>query len=88
MYVHYTPWIIDSSTGDVTADSYHLYKQDVQALVQLGVRLNYMYQHYSRAVGHLVFILSNPKLNYMFTTLKLVHIPTYEFKPHPSGSLF
>jgi beta-glucosidase/6-phospho-beta-glucosidase/beta-galactosidase len=50
MYVHYTPWIIDSSTGDVTADSYHLYKQDVEALVQLGVRLIYKYPRYSRAI--------------------------------------
>jgi beta-glucosidase/6-phospho-beta-glucosidase/beta-galactosidase len=42
MYVHLTPWITDSSTGDVTADSYHLYKQDVEALVKLGVRISYM----------------------------------------------
>jgi beta-glucosidase/6-phospho-beta-glucosidase/beta-galactosidase len=56
MYVHYTPWIIDSSNGDVTADSYHLYKQDVQALEKLGVRLSYMYPRYSIAMAHLVFI--------------------------------
>jgi hypothetical protein len=88
MYVHYTPWIIDSSTGDVTADSYHLYKQDVKALVQLGVRLSYIYPPYSRAMAHLVFILSKPKLNYLLTKLKLVHILTDEFRSHSSGSLF
>jgi hypothetical protein len=88
MYVHYKPWIIDSSTGDVTADSYHLYKQDVEALVQLGVRLSYMYPRYSTAMVHLVFILSKPKLNYLLTKPKLVHFSTDEFRPHPSGFLF
>jgi hypothetical protein len=88
MYVHYTPWIIDSSTGDVTADSYHFYKEDVEALVQLGVRLSYIYPRYSRAMAHLVFVLSKPKLNYLLTKLKLVHIPIDEFRPHSSGSLF
>ncbi|XP_021938454.1 myrosinase 1-like isoform X2 [Zootermopsis nevadensis] len=36
-YVHGTPWVVDGSTGDVAADSYRLYKQDVAALKQLGV---------------------------------------------------
>lgn len=38
-YVHGTPWVVDGSTGDVAADSYRLYKQDVAALKQLGVSM-------------------------------------------------
>jgi beta-glucosidase/6-phospho-beta-glucosidase/beta-galactosidase len=37
-------WIADGLTGDVAADSYHLYKEDVRALKELGVSqyfLNY-----------------------------------------------
>jgi hypothetical protein len=67
-YVHYTPWIIDSSTGDVTADSYHRYKQDVEALAQMGVRISYMYLSPSRGIAELDFILWKPKFNYAFTT--------------------
>jgi beta-glucosidase/6-phospho-beta-glucosidase/beta-galactosidase len=37
-YVHTRPFIVDGSTGDIAADSYHLYKQDVKALKELGVR--------------------------------------------------
>jgi hypothetical protein len=29
--------VVDGSTGDVAADSYRLYRQDVAALKQLGV---------------------------------------------------
>jgi hypothetical protein len=30
-------WIVDGLNGDVAADSYHLYKEDVRALKELGV---------------------------------------------------
>lgn len=30
-------WIADGTNGDVAADSYHLYQQDVRALKELGV---------------------------------------------------
>jgi hypothetical protein len=30
-------WIADGLSGDVAADSYHLYKEDVKALKELGV---------------------------------------------------
>lgn len=36
-YVHTRPFIVDGSTGDVAADSYHQYKQDIKALTELGV---------------------------------------------------
>lgn len=37
--VHTNPGlIIDNSSGDVGADSYHLYKEDVKALKDAGVR--------------------------------------------------
>jgi beta-glucosidase/6-phospho-beta-glucosidase/beta-galactosidase len=36
-YVHTRPFIVDGSTGDVAADSYHLYKEDIEALKELGV---------------------------------------------------
>ncbi|VVC98810.1 unnamed protein product [Leptidea sinapis] len=37
-YTHqHSEIIFDHKTGDVAADSYHLYKQDVQLLVELGV---------------------------------------------------
>ncbi|XP_033609437.1 myrosinase 1 isoform X3 [Cryptotermes secundus] len=38
-YVHTRPFIVDGSTGDIAADSYHLYKQDIKALKELGVDL-------------------------------------------------
>jgi beta-glucosidase/6-phospho-beta-glucosidase/beta-galactosidase len=43
-FSHESPWIVDSSTGDIAADSYHLYRQDVEALVQLGVSNNLIWQ--------------------------------------------
>jgi hypothetical protein len=30
-------WIADGHSGDVAADSYHLYKEDIRALKELGV---------------------------------------------------
>jgi hypothetical protein len=36
-YVHTKPFVVDGSTGDIAADSYHLYKQDIEALKELGV---------------------------------------------------
>jgi beta-glucosidase/6-phospho-beta-glucosidase/beta-galactosidase len=30
-------WVADGLSGDVAADSYHLYKEDVKALKELGV---------------------------------------------------
>jgi beta-glucosidase/6-phospho-beta-glucosidase/beta-galactosidase len=30
-------WIADGLSGDVAADSYHLYKEDVRTLKELGV---------------------------------------------------
>jgi hypothetical protein len=36
-YVHTRPFIIDGTTGDIAADSYHQYKQDIKALKELGV---------------------------------------------------
>jgi len=36
-YTHERSVIVDGSNGDIAADSYHLYKQDVRALVYLGV---------------------------------------------------
>ncbi|KAJ4444306.1 hypothetical protein ANN_06098, partial [Periplaneta americana] len=36
-YTHETPYIADGLNGDVAADSYHHYKDDIVALEQLGV---------------------------------------------------
>jgi hypothetical protein len=36
-YVHTRPFIVDGSTGDIAANSYHLYKEDIKALKELGV---------------------------------------------------
>ena len=35
--------IHDESTGDVACDSYHKYKEDVQLLKNIGVRINVLY---------------------------------------------
>lgn len=37
-YAHEGSFIVDGATGDVAADSYHQYEQDVSALTELGVR--------------------------------------------------
>lgn len=38
-YVHdYPQGIVDGSSGDVAADTYHKYKEDVQLLKELGVK--------------------------------------------------
>lgn len=39
-FTHNHPeYIADSSNGDVSADSYHFYKKDIEALKYVGVRL-------------------------------------------------
>lgn len=40
-FVHFHPHSVDdNSTGDISADSYHNWKQDIQALKLVGVRKN------------------------------------------------
>jgi beta-glucosidase/6-phospho-beta-glucosidase/beta-galactosidase len=48
---HDHPEVIkDRSTGDVACNSYHLYKEDIRLLKDVGVRISYKLHGYGRTV--------------------------------------
>ena len=40
VFTHRRETIADGSNGDIACDSYHKYREDVQLLKEIGVRLN------------------------------------------------